>query len=146
MTRALLIFIVTLAGCATVPPGPAEIRLSEDACAQCRMTIVSLATAAQIVAGGEEPLLFDEIGCLRDYVAAHPIPGGARLFVADHLTSEWVDAATAIYTTTAISTPMGSGIIAHRDAESRDADPAAQGGTATAAGRILNLAEGIGLP
>ena len=49
---------------------PADgIALGQDACAHCRMVIVSQATAAQIAAPGEEPRFFDEIGCLRDYLA-----------------------------------------------------------------------------
>ena len=73
---------------------------------------------------------FDELGCLRDYLGGHATPADAVVYVADHRTGEWVTARTAVFTKTATSTPMGSGLLAHADAASRDADPAAAGGSA----------------
>lgn len=125
------------AACGSVTLAPAAVRLGEDACAHCRMTLVSVRTAAQIVAPGEEPLMFDELGCLRDYIGAHPVPAGARIYVADHRTGEWRDAASATFTRTSITTPMSSGLIAHANAESRDADPDARGGQPLAAAEVL---------
>jgi copper chaperone NosL len=94
------------------------------------MMVSDLRVAAQIVAPGEEASIFDDIGCLRDYLAASAAPAGSVVYVADHRTGAWVDAASAVFTkTTAVSTPMGSGIIAHRDAASRDEDAAAHAGT-----------------
>ena len=92
------------------------------------MAIVSTYTAAQIVAPGEDPVFFDEIGCLRDYVARTTLPQGAALYVADHRTGQWIDAARAVYTRTLLSTPMASGLVAHADLTSRDGDPVTQGG------------------
>jgi len=146
MKRFLLLSIVTFGACVSMVLQPADIRLGEDACAHCRMTIVSAATAAQIVARGEEPVTFDEIGCLRDYLAKHPTAADAVVFVADHRTAEWIDARRAVFTHTSTSTPMSSGLVAHRDVASRDADAAALNGSPVAAVRILNLSEGIDLP
>jgi copper chaperone NosL len=108
---------------------PVEIAIGEDACAYCRMTVISTRTAAQIVSRSAEPVIFDEIACLRDYLAATPAPDDALVLVADHRTGAWVNAGTAIFTRTSESTPMASGLLAHADAASRDADPAARGGT-----------------
>ncbi len=115
--------------CAERSPAPVAVRIGEDACASCRMTVVSIKTAAQIISSGDEPLIFDELGCLRTYLAAHPARAGARVFVADHRTGEWVDAAVAVFTKSALSTPMSSGLLAHASSQSRDADPDAAGGT-----------------
>lgn len=124
--------------CAAAAIGPAALRLGEDACAYCRMTVVSRRTAAQIVVAAEEPLIFDEIGCLGDYLANHDLPKRARVFVTDHRTSAWLDASAAIFTQTSIDTPMSSGLLVHADAASRDADPAARGGRAVNASEILH--------
>jgi copper chaperone NosL len=124
-------------GCVSTAPAPAKVRVGEDACAHCRMTLVSVRTAAQIVAPGEEAVIFDELGCLRDYLAGHARPDGARIYVADHRTGAWLEAASATFTHTSITTPMASGLIAHADAASRDADPDAHGGTPVAAASIL---------
>lgn len=130
LLRSGLVLAGLLGGCASGPPAPVDIDTTADVCAHCRMTIVSSATAAQIVARGEEPTIFDDLGCLRDYVAAAGLPVGALVFVADHRTGEWVDGRTAIFTQTSLDTPMGSGLVAHVTATSRDLDAAASRGTA----------------
>jgi copper chaperone NosL len=118
-------------------PRPAALDLGRDACSHCRMAIVSTTTAAQIVAPGEEPRLFDDLGCLRDFVAVTPVPPDAVVFVADHRTGDWILARQAVYTRTTLQTPMASGLIAHADAASRDQDPAARGGEAVPVGSLL---------
>jgi copper chaperone NosL len=95
-------------------------------------------TAAQIVAPGEEPRIFDDIGCLRQYLTRHEVARDAAIFVADHRTGDWVSAAGAVYTLSkGRRTPMGSGIIAHASRASRDADAASAGGDDVAVSDIL---------
>ena len=90
--------------------------------------------AAQIVAPGEEPVFFDDIGCLRDYLtskgaATVELPAGAVAYVADHRTGAWVRAADAVFTRAgARSTPMGGGLIAHADGASARSGSDAKGG------------------
>ena len=79
MKRMLFGACLVMTACAPGSPAPSTIRLGEDACAHCRMTIVGIETAAQIVSPGAEPIVFDEIGCLRAYLAEHqaiPQTGG----------------------------------------------------------------------
>jgi len=87
--------------------------------------------AAQIVAPREEPLFFDDIGCLRDFLKGGPsLPDGAVAYVADHRTRAWIPASKAFYTRNpSVETPMGSHLMAHADAASRQADPEAMEGT-----------------
>lgn len=140
MTRRWLAFmgVVAAVSCGGGPPASQAIDMGHDACASCRMVIVAQATAAQIVAPGEEPLFFDEIGCLRDYLRVTTPGTDARVYVADHRTGQWVEAGRAVFTQTPASTPMTSGLLAHADAASRDADPAAAGGNAVATADILS--------
>jgi copper chaperone NosL len=146
MTRGLLAGCLIAASCAGGPVKPHAIALGQDPCAHCRMVVVSMDTAAQIVAAGDEPQFFDEIGCLRDYLRAHtPLPD-AIVYVADHRTHEWVDARVAVFTRTAVSTPMASGLLAHANTASRDADPAAHKGSAVARGAILGPMAGSANP
>jgi copper chaperone NosL len=130
------------ASCASGPAGPAEIAIGSEACAHCRMTIVSRQTAAQVVSPGDEPVFFDDIGCLRDYLAQAALRGEAAVYVADHRTAAWIEAGRAVFTRTSVATPMASGILAHADAASRDADPAARGGEPVAPAHILGRAVG----
>jgi copper chaperone NosL len=99
------------------------VRLGEDACAHCRMTIVSLATAAQIVAPGAEPVFFDDLGCLEAFKLAAPPPEGAVVFVMDSQSSEWIDAREATFISTSQHTPMGSGLVAVRAKPKPDVTP-----------------------
>lgn len=127
-----------LAACSRGEPAPAALDPLTEACASCRMAVSDPRSAAQLVAPGEEPRFFDDIGCLRGYLAASPPPRGAVAFVADHRTGAWVRADRAVYTLQpAAETPMGSHLLAHSDAASREADPAARGGRALAYGEVF---------
>ena len=116
--------------CAQGPPPPAPLDTGNEACRHCRMIASDVHFAAQIVAPVEEPLFFDDIGCLRSFLAERPrLDEGAVAYAADHRTGTWVPAARAVYTRAdSLATPMGSHLIAHADAASRTADPAAAGG------------------
>lgn len=109
-----------------------------DVCAHCRMTIADPTLAAQSLAPGEEPRLFDDIGCMAAYLKDQRTrPEGQVLFVADHRTKQWVRAKRASFTRVErLSTPMNSHLIAHSDAASRDADGDASGGTPVAVEQI----------
>lgn len=122
---------------ATLQPG--------DACAFCRMMVSDARFAAQVVAPGEEPLFFDDIGCLASHLrSTKPAPGEVA-HVADHRTRDWVLAADAVYTRVeTLSTPMGSHLVAHADASSRDQDPDARGGVDVVASEIVGDVMGKG--
>jgi copper chaperone NosL len=126
----IVALVLASAACHERLPEPVDISGSE-ACQHCRMTVSDVHVAAQIVARGEEPLFFDDIGCLANWLRDAQPPDRAVVFVADHRTGGWVVAQHAVYTRAPnLSTPMGSGLIAHTDAASRDQDAAARGGTA----------------
>ena len=129
MTRLAAIVVLYALGCAPGPVRPVAIDTAHDTCDNCRMVISDVHYASQVIAAGEEPRLFDDVGCLRAFLHTHTPDPGATIFVADHRTGGWVDATRAVYTrTVAAATPMGSRIVAHADPASRDADPAAAGG------------------
>lgn len=140
-TLALLAAAVLCAGCAGREPAPAELDTGDELCASCRMPVSDPRLAAQIAAPGEEPRFFDDLGCLADEVGRRrPVPEGTVLYVADHRTREWVRADRAVFThCPTVQTPMGSQVLAHADAESRDLDPATRGGTPVPFGDRLRL-------
>ena len=121
--RRLTAAMLVLASCAGTP-APVGIDTRSDACAWCRMGVSDLHTAAQLVAPLEEPRFFDDVGCLRDYLAAGTVlPDRAVAYVADHRTRAWVPAERAVYVQTpGLVTPMSSGIAAWADAASRASD------------------------
>ena len=131
MKRALALAASLALACCSGPLAPFALDTRNDACAWCRMAISEPRFAGQLVAPSEEPKLFDDIGCLGHYVSgALALPKGSVAYVADHRTQAWVRAGAALYTRVdSLATPMGSHLLAHADAASRDADPAAKGGT-----------------
>lgn len=127
-----LLLLALLAACSPAgPPPPAPLDTANEACRHCRMMVSDARFAAQLVAPGEEPLFFDDAGCLRDFLAENPDRhAGFTAYVADHRTRAWVSADLAVFTRVErLSTPMDSHLIAHADAASRAADPDASGGT-----------------
>jgi len=118
-------------GCGSGTLSPEALDTRNDTCAGCRMAVSSARFASQIVAPGEEPRFFDDLGCLATYLREHAAqPAGAVAYVADHRTGRWVPAAAAIFTKMpTLETPMGSHVVAHASPASRDADEAARGGT-----------------
>jgi copper chaperone NosL len=133
------LILLSVASCGGGVPQPAVLDPRNDTCAYCRMAVSVQRLAAQIVAPSEEPKFFDDIGCLRDYLRQHPaLAPGSVAYVADHRTGEWVAASRAVFTRgRAVQTPMASGLVAHRDAASRDQDGAAVGGSEVAAAALL---------
>jgi len=128
--------------CAGGPPGPATLEVGRQPCDHCRMTVSDARFAAQLAAPGEEPRFFDDLGCLVAYLRDHPDPpAGAVAYVADHRTSRWVRAVAAVYTRVdTLATPMSSHLIAHEDAASRNADPAARDGVTVPAAELFGPA------
>jgi copper chaperone NosL len=127
--------------CASGPPQPAALDTRHDACAFCRMAVSDARFAAQLVAPGEEPRFFDDVGCLRDHLKSAAVPPGALAYVADHRTRAWVRAGQGVYTRApGLETPMGSHLIAHSDAASRAADDDARAGAALGAAEVFGPA------
>ena len=124
-TLEVLLVLGCLTACSSDPPRPVAIDTAHDACAFCRMAISGTRTAAQLIAAHEEPLLFDDLGCLSDYLTGRPSAAAGRVaYVADHHTGAWVRAEDALYTRVpGLATPMNSQLVAHADATSRAADP-----------------------
>ncbi len=132
-------FLLLLAtACSTRVPEPAALDTRNEQCASCRMAVSDARFAAQLVAAGELPRFFDDIGCLADYLRKGKAVAGSVAFVADHRTKAWLRADRALYTRVpGLETPMSSHVVAHADAASREADPVTKGGTAVAAGELF---------
>jgi copper chaperone NosL len=122
--------LVLFAACSRGPAAPAALDTKNESCGWCRMAVSDARFAAQLVAPSEEPRFFDDVGCLATFLKSGGAPAKGQIaYVADHRTKTWVRAAKAVYTKKAgLETPMGSGLIAHVDTASRDADPDAASG------------------
>ncbi len=142
--RASVLVAALGVACGGGAPEPAALDTRNEACASCRMAVSDARFASQLVAPGELPRFFDDLGCLADYLKAGKAPARAVVFVADHRTKAWIRADAAVYTRVpGLATPMGSHVIAHADAASRDVDPDAKTGAPVAATELFGPA---GLP
>jgi len=123
--------LAVLASCSGGLPEPATLDTKNEQCSHCRMAVSDARFASQLVAPGEIPRFFDDLGCLNSYLKGdRSLPPGALVYVADHRTKAWLRADAAVYTRVpGLATPMSSQLIAHADAVSRDADPDARGGS-----------------
>ena len=57
---------------------PAALDTRNETCRSCRMPVSDPRLAAQLAAPGEEPVFFDDIGCLRDFLREHAPDAGLR--------------------------------------------------------------------
>ncbi len=137
-----LVAIPVLAACSPAIPPPAQLDTKTENCAFCRMTVSDRHFAAQIVARGEEPLFFDDLGCLHGYLGEKNITGRrVMVYVADHRSGDWAPASSALFSRqAALETPMASHLIAHANDESLRLDPAAQGAVRVSASEVLGPA------
>lgn len=135
---AAALSFVLLAACGGGTDGPAPVDTKNDACAWCRMSVSDLRFAAQLTAPGHEPKLFDDAGCLRDWLKAPREAAEWTAWLSDHRTKEWVKATDAVLVRDpAVQTPMNSGLVAWASAASRDQDLASKGGTPVAAAEVI---------
>lgn len=121
--------------------GPPQLRLGRDQCIECGMIINEdrYSSAALVDAGrGREYFLFDDVGCMLDYQREHGDSAFIELFAHDASTRAWLTAREATFLladSSAILTPMGSGIAAYADSAAAEAAQSACGG------RILSYSE-----
>lgn len=139
MRPLVLVLAAFSVACHTGSPRPVTLDVGHDTCQSCRMVVSDARLAAQIVAPGEEPVFFDDFGCLSTFLKSRTsLRSSAAVYVADHRSGEWVLASRAVYTRVpSAATPMNGGIVAHADVASRDGDAAARGGTPVQARDIV---------
>lgn len=135
---AVVLVLAAGVGCESGPLEPAPLDTRNEACASCRMPVSDASFSSQVVAPGELPRFFDDLACLANFLKQGKAPAGAVAFVADHRTDQWVRAEAAVYTRVpGLSTPMGSHLVAHADAASRDQDALARGGAPLAIAELF---------
>lgn len=121
MLRRLLFMLVlgclAWAGCSGKQGevGPRPIDPAVDICPSCKMSIVDMHYAAQLIDGRGQTVSFDDVGCMALYVkklGSGGEQGLKALYVKDFNTLEWVPAGEASYVQGRVDTPMSSGIVA----------------------------------
>lgn len=129
-----------LAGCGPVDPNrPPNLRLGQEACANCRMIISDARFAAALITGDGETLKFDDLGCLIQHESAGFRPT-VVYWVRDFKNDAWLNARDAVFVHSgSIVSPMGFGLAACPTSE------AATEAAKEAGGKMLRFDELAGI-
>ena len=94
------------------------IRYGQESCLHCGMIIDDPRFAAAWTEPDGAEHHFDDIGCAVAAAEESPLAEGARCFVHDYVSEEWLDASAATYVVSpAIHSPMAFGIVASHTAD-----------------------------
>ena len=126
-------------------PDLPSIVYGQETCARCRMVIDDARFAAAWIDEDGEERHFDDIGCAALDVVQWGLSSGARVFVHDFSSEEWLDARTAHYVQTGvIRTPMDYGVVAVSDATAAEHLAHKSGGSAMAWHTLPDALHGAG--
>lgn len=124
----ILIVSVMLVGCSDKVYEPKEINVETDVCQVCNMTISHVDYAGQIVFKNNDHLVFDDLGCLMEYINEHSEKDIGAAFIKDESTKQWIDVKEAVYIYNKdYWTPMNYGVLAFASKESADSYMAENG-------------------
>ncbi|MED3554266.1 nitrous oxide reductase accessory protein NosL [Cytobacillus praedii] len=105
-----------LAACGKDEVQPVAINADTDKCEVCNMAVVDDQFATQIVLESGKSMVFDDIGCMYEWIDSNKNEELAGKFVRDYHNNEWIsmDDATYIYNQS-IKTPMAYNVISFKD-------------------------------
>lgn len=131
MVRAFLPLLLLVAT-ACSPPRPRPISLGSEECDHCHMTVADLRHSAELVTRKGRVFVFDDPGCLADFLAGGSVPAGEihSLWFSNFLEPDsLLEARDAVFLRSdSVRTPMNSGLIALRPGPRADSLRAAWGG------------------
>ncbi|WP_407642008.1 nitrous oxide reductase accessory protein NosL [Cytobacillus massiliigabonensis] len=108
--------IMFLAACGKEEVQPVDINEETDKCEICNMAVVDDQFATQIVLESGKSMVFDDIGCMYEWLDSNKNEEISGEFVRDYHNKEWisVDDATYIYNQS-VKTPMAYNVISFKD-------------------------------
>lgn len=115
MKRVMMILLCcgVLWGCSEKTFEPREIVSETDVCKICNMSIVHNAYAGQIALKNGDYEIFDDIGCLIEYIASNGDEEIGAAYIKDASKNEWIDVFEAVYVyNKEYWTPMNYGVVA----------------------------------
>ncbi|HET9513176.1 MAG TPA: nitrous oxide reductase accessory protein NosL [Gemmatimonadales bacterium] len=122
--------LAVLAACGA--PGPTPIAYGSVECDHCHMTVTDPRFSAELVTRKGRVFVFDDPGCLADFLAGGSVPSEDihSLWFSDFLEPDsLLEARDAVFLRSdSVRTPMNSGLIALRPGPRADSLRAAWGG------------------
>lgn len=131
MKKWILIICVSCllaVGCSEKTFKPRDIVNETDVCKVCNMSIVHNEYAGQIALKNGDYEMFDDIGCLIEYIAANGDEEVGAAFIKDAKENKWIDVskATFVYNKD-YWTPMNYGVLAFETQEAAQSWMAIEG-------------------
>jgi parallel beta-helix repeat protein len=127
-----------LTACSFAAAGPVDIKLNKDSCDVCHMGIEEMESAAQLILKNGKPVLFDDIGCMTEYLQTEN-PEYEAAFVHDYQSKEWISFDTSSFIQNQnIDSPMSYGIAAFKSKDDAAAFQREYGGDAYTKAELLN--------
>lgn len=117
----LLMGVFVLAACSEQTYEPREINSETDVCSICNMSVTHVDYAAQIVLKNGDHVVFDDLGCLMDYLIEYGEEEVGAGYIRDTESTDWLNIkeATYIYSKD-YWTPMNYGVLAFKSQEAAD--------------------------
>ena len=105
--------ILLLAACSEQTYEPREINPATDVCQMCNMSVTHVDYAAQVILKNGDIQVFDDIGCLMQYVLENGEEEIGAGFIREMDSSDWlnIEEATYVYSKD-YWTPMNYGVLA----------------------------------
>lgn len=121
MTVLCMVFVLSfiVAACGEPQYEPHPINEETDRCAICNMAIKDDQFATQIITKDSQPIKFDDIGCMYEWIAQNGTDTIGVAFVRDYNSKVWIklEEATFVYDAS-IQTPMAYGVLSFESEES----------------------------
>ena len=107
-----LVLMLMIAGCSEDKYNPVAINEDTARCETCNMAVKDDQFATQIITKDGQAFLFDDIGCMNEWMEENGTEQIGATFVRDYNSMQWVKYENAHYVYDAnIHTPMAYGII-----------------------------------
>ena len=124
----ILIAVLLLVGCSEKTYEPKEVNPETDICKVCNMSIAHEDYAAQLVFKNGDYEMFDDIGCLMEFLEGTEESEVGAMFMKDMTDNEWIDVKTATYIYSKdYWTPMNYGVLAFKTKEEAEQYMASEG-------------------
>lgn len=132
----LVLAALLLTACSEKTYEPREINPETDVCYMCNMSVTHVDYAAQVVLKNGDYVVFDDLGCLMEYIAEYGESDIGAAFIRGADSPNWLSIKEAIYVYSKdYWTPMNYGVLAFSSQQEADNYMAEQ------PGKILSFEE-----
>lgn len=114
----LFVLVALLTACGNDTYEPREINAETDVCYICNMSVTHVDYAAQAVLKNSDVVVFDDLGCLMEYIAEHGEDDIGASYIRDNNSPQWLNIKEATFVYSKDNwTPMNYGVLAFASKE-----------------------------